>query len=62
MGVHARKESTLSAQLDKLKNDYKYLKFIIADSYFFFDDNENMTKKDFQKIIKKWIEDYEPWE
>lgn len=62
MGVHASKESTLSSQLEKLKNDHKYLKFIIADAYFFFDDNEYMTKKDFQEIIKKWIKDYEPWE
>ena len=60
MGVHAKKTETLSSQLDKLKNDYKYLKFIIADTYFFFDDNEYMTKKDLQEIIKKWIKDYEP--
>lgn len=60
MGVQAKKTETLSAQLDKLKNDHKYLKFIIADAYFFFDDHENMTKKDFQEIIKKWIKDYEP--
>ena len=60
MGVHAKKTETLSEQLEKLKTDYKYSKFIIADAYFFFDDNEYMTKKDFQKIIQKWIKDYEP--
>lgn len=62
MGVHASTNSTLKDQVEKLKIDYKYLKFIIADAYFFFDDNEYMTKKDLQQIIKKWIEDYEPWE